>query len=439
MKISTNDIATSKHAAFTIAELVAAMLVMTMIVAITIPITRNKMQKVDYSHYYLGYAAMKDISANAFPKFKEIIETSEGTDEDCAFEIGGTCYGTQFFPTLMTYAECAGENATSSRTETTAGAEASALGIEQCYWEEDYWAGAVKACGGTNKMPTMAQLAEIANYIYNTNQIQAKNDVSNLTMDTSKASSLGFTLNSSNAFYVWSCEEGGNHKFAYSRHFNSTSTRYTSQYRYSSKLQAVCVIGEAEEPDPVDNPKLLCETIKDMYNIKNSKCDASVADVQTSAVSLDFSTLTPHITLTNGLKIYIGSDLVTLPDLSDAVEENDQSGFIIYIDVNGKAGKSKLYEDVFPFYLLKSGKVLAAYNPALAAGGNNVDNLNCRVLYDENRTVKVLMRDATFQEAACATGMIQSELYCGENVQYEICKDMAKDCRVRENKPWQMK
>ncbi len=146
---------------------------------------------------------------------------------ECAFKSGSACFGTPFFPTPLTNAECEAEKAN--------------LGINECYQNEDYWAGAVKACGGVNKMPTMAQIAEIANYIYNTDQVQARNYVYDLTMDTSKVSSLGFTLNSSNNFYVLSGEEISN-SCAYDRNFSPTNTYWDSyglrQYRLK---QAVCL------------------------------------------------------------------------------------------------------------------------------------------------------------------------------------------------------
>ncbi len=179
---------------------------------------------------------------NTSGKDMRSINVSSLGGKDCAFEIGGTCYGAPFVPTPMTYAECAGENATSANNITTAGAEASALGIKQCYYEKDYWAGAVKACGGTNKMASASQLADIANYIYNTDQVQAKNEVESLTMDTSKATSLGFTLNSLNNFFVWSGEEYSRGDGAYDRLFNSTSTKYYSyEGRRNPSAQAVCL------------------------------------------------------------------------------------------------------------------------------------------------------------------------------------------------------
>ena len=150
------------------------------------------------------------------------------------FEINGTCYATApFVPTPMTYEECAGENATSAGTNTKAGTYAQSLGIKNCFYANDYWAGAVKACGGVSKMPTMAQVAEIANYIYGTTDIGAKTTKTGITMDQTKATSLGFTLSSSNAFSVWSGEEYSESS-AYNRRFTPTYSDWYSEYRGSS-------------------------------------------------------------------------------------------------------------------------------------------------------------------------------------------------------------
>ena len=145
---------------------------------------------------------------------------------NCAFELGGTCFGAPFRPTSLTKAECE--------------AEKDSLGIKECYHEDDYWAGAVKACGGTGKMPTMAQLAEIANYVYNTSGIGAPS-VNSLTRDNDKVAELGFTVTGSySSFYVWSGEEYSRGD-AYYRTFGSTGTGWNGGYRRSFHTQAVCL------------------------------------------------------------------------------------------------------------------------------------------------------------------------------------------------------
>lgn len=57
----------------------------------------------------------------------------------CTLEIGDTCFTSfAFKPEPMTYADCAGENASNPSTDTNAGAEAQKLGIKKCYYSNDY-------------------------------------------------------------------------------------------------------------------------------------------------------------------------------------------------------------------------------------------------------------------------------------------------------------
>ena len=47
---------------FTLGELVIAMVVITLVVCVTLPITLSKMKKVDHVAYWMGYDLMKNIS-----------------------------------------------------------------------------------------------------------------------------------------------------------------------------------------------------------------------------------------------------------------------------------------------------------------------------------------------------------------------------------------
>ena len=89
-------------------------------------------------------------------------------------------------------------------------------------------------------MPTMAQVAKIADYVYNTSGIGAKEDKDDLTLDYDKVASLGFTQDSSGSFYVCSGEEDSKRN-AYYRYFYPTRTQWTSYSRRTSGLQAVCL------------------------------------------------------------------------------------------------------------------------------------------------------------------------------------------------------
>ena len=109
-------------------------------------------------------------------------------------------------------------------------------------WSDDYWAGAVKACGGTSNMPSQDQLTELANYIYNTDSVSLSGTTSGLAMDTEKASQFLLASPTSDYFVVWSGQESNPYD-AYYRSFDSTNTTwYNIESRgTSSDILAVCV------------------------------------------------------------------------------------------------------------------------------------------------------------------------------------------------------
>ena len=140
--------------------------------------------------------------------------------------------GAPFTPTPLTKAECEAEVAKGT------------LGIKECYFDTDYWAGAVKECGGVTKMPTMAQLGQIAQEMYLTTggakpTIGAKQYEYGLLFqpNSDAAKALGLTR----SFYLWSGEED-NSSSAYNRYFGSNYSIISYyDYRDDSYLQAVCL------------------------------------------------------------------------------------------------------------------------------------------------------------------------------------------------------
>ncbi|MBQ8169051.1 hypothetical protein IJZ97_06525, partial [bacterium] len=101
-----------------------------------------------------------------------------------------------------------------------------------------YWAGAVKACGGTSKMASTAQLGNIASYVYGTTVGERDNVYDDITYDPTKAAELG--LPSSAGFFVWSGEEYASTN-AYFRYFYSGSTVWSRTSRNDSGGLVVCL------------------------------------------------------------------------------------------------------------------------------------------------------------------------------------------------------
>ena len=150
---------------------------------------------------------------------------ANGLGNSCAVELdGGKCFGAPFTPKPLTRAECE--------------AQKDELGIKACNYESDYWAGAVKQCGGKSNMPTMADLGKMASAIYEGNPtIGAKQDVSGLTYKPGTATSLGLPEPS---FILWSGEEGSS-SYACHRDFFPGASPWYYNHRNTSSYQTVCL------------------------------------------------------------------------------------------------------------------------------------------------------------------------------------------------------
>ena len=156
---------------------------------------------------------------------------ASGLGSACAFEVNGTCYTAPFTPKPLTLAECE--------------AEKSALGIKECCsiddcYDGDYWAGAVKACKDQGKkLPTSAQLAELASQLYVGNPTIGATeykDYIQFDFNSSTAKSLGLTP----YFYLWSGDEYSSY-YAYRRNLVTVNSGWYLANREASNGQAICV------------------------------------------------------------------------------------------------------------------------------------------------------------------------------------------------------
>ncbi|MBE7710488.1 MAG: type II secretion system protein [Cyanobacteria bacterium SIG32] len=196
----------------------------------------------DTSGYKSPNTGAKDIRANGNVRYLD--------GADCLARIAGICISS-IVPagsTYMTYEECAGENATAPFDNTPAGEYARSFGIENCSWEQDYWAGAVRACGHRNKMIDFAGLAAIANEVYGTSGIGNEDYFScsngNCRKD-SVLSSIGIPVTSGSSVAIWAKSFQDDAQGAHARWFgtNSTGTDYGNGdgYRASDYTYAICV------------------------------------------------------------------------------------------------------------------------------------------------------------------------------------------------------
>ncbi len=167
---------------------------------------------------------------------------------NCALELNNVCYGIPFKPTAMSYEKCAGSNANSNQGSKGVEADtyAKSLGIERCYYERDYWAGAIEQCGGIQNIPSAAQVADIANYFYNTDKVKFQENnnsgmIKGITLDTSKFAEFNATFING----MWSnnyVKSSGTS--AYAATFRKESTYYQQESRSypGDYYYAVCII-----------------------------------------------------------------------------------------------------------------------------------------------------------------------------------------------------
>ena len=158
------------------------------------------------------------------------IGMASGLGTECAFELGDKCFTAPFKPTPLSDAECEKQK--------------TKLNIKECCrgWcgGGDYWVGAVAKCGGTQNMPTKAQLAQLASMLYQGNPtIGAEQNIDEgLNLNTSVTTSLGFP---DSDFFIWAADEHRVNNAGHYRYFGPVGTSWGSNGRRYSFPLAVCV------------------------------------------------------------------------------------------------------------------------------------------------------------------------------------------------------
>jgi len=135
---------------------------------------------------------------------------ANGLGSACAIEVGSLCFGSFFQPEPLTTTQCA---------------ELKAKGLlDYYYYNNDYWAGAVKQCGGKSNMPTLSDLNNLYNEL-------KKGDYATNT------AALGLP---DYALYVWSGQEYSG-SIADERNFDPSYSYENINYRNLSGYWAVCL------------------------------------------------------------------------------------------------------------------------------------------------------------------------------------------------------
>lgn len=149
----------------------------------------------------------------------------------CIIKLGrGKCFSAPFYPRPITKSQCEFNK--------------EKLGIKGCYYQKDYWAGAVKQCGGVNKMPSMSELAMIASAFYKGSPaIGERKSIENLAYNSDAVKVLNLRENN---FCLWSGEEYGNLGLSASGRcfFPSYTHFFVDYYKKFDSVMAVCLTND---------------------------------------------------------------------------------------------------------------------------------------------------------------------------------------------------
>ena len=163
-----------------------------------------------------------------------ILFNANGLGGDVAFEINGKKFMSSLvLETKIDFSECSGG---ASTYPAPAVGEYSQLGIKQCYVQDDYWAAAVKHCGGIQNMPTQGDLEAIASELYGTKI--SGDETTGLTFNKDKAIEMGLPTE---RFLVMSDQEGGSGWSMFVRVFDMTETSWGWSRRRYNTFYTLCV------------------------------------------------------------------------------------------------------------------------------------------------------------------------------------------------------
>lgn len=215
-------------------------------------------------------------------------------------------------------------------------------------------------------------------------------------------------------------------------------------------------------PEPPTIPRKGINFCEMFVSLANTKAGEMCKGGAVAANTTDFSDITEDIILRNGMKIYNASqnpdsiaDLVgndtggTVTKTDGTTFDTNIAGYTLYVDIDGSSGESKLWEDVFPFYVTLSGKVIPAYKTDSLGefGGDSRYYMETSIQVDAMSSVGAtqywLLKSKSFKESACKAGYVgQNTMYCSRHdvtnpavTKDTICSQEQNSCSVKKVSP----
>ena len=218
-----------------------------------------------------------------------------------------------------------------------------------------------------------------------------------------------------------------------------------------SEEQCKCIISPRTLPRQGAN---FCKLFEANANIMGNTDVCQGSEIASNTT--DFSDKKPDVTLRNGLRIYnMHNDATAIAMLEgntqggvyDGVPNTNAYGYTVYIDIDGVKGDSRLWSDVYPFYITLSGKVIPGYDSSAnpnGAGGDSTSHMQVSVEYEHfnsgKRAISWLAKSVPFKDGACIAGYVgDATPYCRNNPAVTKAPNCSADldsvCRVKQIQP----
>ena len=217
----------------------------------------------------------------------------------------------------------------------------------------------------------------------------------------------------------------------------------------NEELDCRCVIGPKTLPRTGEN---FCEKFAGYSNTKGNSIECKGDAIDDGLT--DFSGKKADLILRNGMALYnVSQNPKEIADLAGnnpggsyaGVPNINTFGYTVYVDVDGQNnGHSRLWEDVYPFYITMSGTVIPVYDkehPGLS-GGDSRNHLMVSVEEEDfssgDRKIRWLKKSVSFKEGACSVSYVGTATpYClGVPLEDTCASDYnSSSCHLKYIKP----
>lgn len=186
-------------------------------------------------------AIIYDTSGNALPNTMSKDVRSINTKLTSNFKFAGKYWGEPFKPTPVNHDECLEMKAKGLVAGCYVKNGAWWINYDSFWKTGDYWAGAVKKCGGLDKMPSQSDLTKLARTLYNDNNVKYWSENTNLSINTELASKISKTI----PFTIWSNTNPNETSYGagvtHSQKFDSTMTTGVGNGKTYSSALGICL------------------------------------------------------------------------------------------------------------------------------------------------------------------------------------------------------